>query len=334
MGYAMKRREERAGVLSDYLQNLDLVCEDRLTSQEEAALAEAVAQGDQTARNQLIEANAKLVVSIATGYVGRGLSLEDLVGEGNIGLIRAAQDFKASFGTRFSTYSAYWIKQSIRLALTNTSGTIRLPSHMVVLLQKWARAQRHLERELSREATFDEIADRLEMNETHREHVRKALQARYLALESTITDEDDMPWSADRAVDHRESVESELMEDEERLMLMRRMSRLNDRERAVITFRYGLHGEESLTWSEIGKRLGMTREWARKIELKALDKMRVEGTSATPAESPEAKAASSRPRKKQQAVVLRKPPGQVLVNQTNKPKSPIDKVAILPVIMV
>lgn len=333
MGYAMKRREEKAGVLSDYLQNLDVVCEQRLTAQEEADLAEAVARGDQTARNQLIEANAKLVVSIATQYAGRGLSLEDLVGEGNIGLIRAAQDFKASFGTRFSTYSAYWIKQSIRLALTNTSGTIRLPSHMVVLLQKWARAQRHLERELAREATFDEIADRLQMSQTHRAYVRKALQARYLALESTITDEDGMPWSADRAMDHHEGVETELLEDEERLMLMRRLTRLNDRERAVITFRYGLHGEESLTWSEIGKRLGMTREWARKIELKALDKMRIEGTPAPPAEAPAAPT-SGRPRKKQQAVVLRKPPGQVRVNQSTKPRSPIDQVAILPVIMV
>lgn len=332
MGYAMKRREEKAGVLSDYLQNLDVICEERLTAQDEVKLAEAVALGDQVARNQLIEANAKLVVSIATQYVGRGLSLEDLVGEGNIGLIRAAQDFKASFGTRFSTYSAYWIKQSIRLALTNTSGTIRLPSHMVVLLQKWARAQRQLERELAREATFDEIADRLGMNQLHRSYVRKALQARYLALESTITDEDGMPWSADRAMDHREGVEVELLEDEERKMLMRRMTRLNDRERAVITFRYGLHGEESLTWSEIGKRLGMTREWARKIELKALDKMRVEGTSATPTEPPAARPSNGS--RKKQTVVLRKPPGQVRVNPSKTPKSPLDQVVILPVFMV
>ena len=333
MGYAMKRREERAGVLSDYLQNLDVVCEQRLTAQEEVDLAEAVAQGDHAARNQLIEANAKLVVRIATQYAGRGLSLEDLVGEGNLGLIRAAQDFKASFGTRFSTYSAYWIKQSIRLALTNTGGTIRLPSHMVVLLQKWARAQRQLERELAREATFDEIADRLEMNQTHREHVRKALQARYLALESTITDEEGMPWSADRAMDHRDSVEAELLEDEERLMLMRRMTRLNDRERAVITFRYGLHGEESLTWGEIGKRLGMTREWARKIELKALDKMRLEGTGTVPAVEQAAQPSSASARKKQ-TVIVRKPPGQVLAKGSSKPKAPIDPMAILPGMLV
>ena len=120
--------------------------ESLLTAAEECTLAEAIARGDLDARTRMIQANLRLVVKIALDYVGRGMVLEDLIGEGNLGLIRAAEEFEPRFGTRFSTYASYWIKQSIRHALINTTSTIRLPAHMVGLLTKWRRAERTLYR--------------------------------------------------------------------------------------------------------------------------------------------------------------------------------------------
>ena len=275
MGYASKRNTGSGGSLDEYLRILDTGESELLTVEEEKHLAQAVAQGDAEARNRLVSCNARLVVRIASQYTGRGLSLEDLVGEGNLGLIRAAEEFDPAYGTRFSTYSAYWIKQSIRLALTNTSAMIRLPSHMVTLLRKWAKARKLLERELGREAHFEEIADRMELSDSHREYVRNAFQAKYLCVEAGRADEESS-WQIDEFVLDAPSVEARMEEEERYLWLMRRMTRLTDLERAVITLRYGLHGAESLTWCEIGRRLGVTREWARKLELKALEKLRKE----------------------------------------------------------
>lgn len=275
MGYSSNRLTGQGGSLDDYLRILDTEDAELLTAEEEKSLARAVADGDPEARNRLVCCNARLVVRIANQYAGRGLSLEDLVGEGNLGLIRAAQEYDPEFGTRFSTYSAYWIKQSIRLALTNTSSMIRLPSHIVTLLRKWAKTRRILERELGREATFEEIADRLDLNDSHRKHIRNAFQARYLTVEAGRGDEE-ASWQVDEFVHDVAPVSARLEEEERTLWLKRRMACLTDLERAVITLRYGLHGEESLTWCEIGRSLGVTREWARKIELKALDKLRKE----------------------------------------------------------
>ncbi len=121
--------------------------ESLLTAAEECSLAEAIARGDKNARTRMIQSNLRLVVKIAREYLGRGMVLEDLIGEGNLGLIRATEEFQPCFGTRFSTYAGYWIKQSIRHALINTTSTIRLPAHMVGLLTKWRRAERSLCRE-------------------------------------------------------------------------------------------------------------------------------------------------------------------------------------------
>src|SRR5262249_6436499 len=139
-----------------------------LSAAEECALAEAIARGDRDARARMIRANLRLVVKIARDYVGRGLSMDDLVGEGNLGLIRASEAYDPRFGTRFSTYAAHWIKQAIRHALTNTAATIRLPAHMVGLLSKWRKAERALGRELGREPTPDEVAGRLGLTPARR----------------------------------------------------------------------------------------------------------------------------------------------------------------------
>ncbi len=139
-----------------------------LSAAEERELAEAIKAGDSDARSRMIRANLRLVVKIARDYTGRGMSLDDLIGEGNLGLIRAAEDFDPRFGTRFSTYASYWIKQAIRHALTNTTATIRLPAHMVTLLSKWRKAERALTRELGQSPTFDQIATALGLSDAQR----------------------------------------------------------------------------------------------------------------------------------------------------------------------
>jgi RNA polymerase primary sigma factor len=246
--------------------------ESLLTAAEECSLASAIALGDSDARSRMIQANLRLVVRIARDYVGRGMGLEDLIGEGNLGLIRAAQEFQPRFGTRFSTYASHWIKQSIRHALINTTPTIRLPAHMVSLLTKWRRAERILCREHGREPTFAEVASLLELSETQKSLVAKAHQARQLKLESSVIGENDN-WSPVGSSDRNDAPESGMEADDERRILQDRLGLLEERERTVLALRYGLDGEVPLTLKEIGRRLGVTREWARKIELKAVRKL-------------------------------------------------------------
>jgi RNA polymerase primary sigma factor len=244
-----------------------------LTTQEERELAARIAVGDRDARDRMVQANFGLVFKIARDYLGRGLELDDLVGEGNLGLIRGAQEFDPRFGARFSTYASYWIKEAIRHALTNTTSTIRLPAYMVGLLTKWRRAERALGREAGRAPSFDEIASSLGLTEEQKTLVAKAQQTRRLKPEGGVTVEGGR-WSQDDAVDRRASPDSLLESEDERDILLRRLGRLDDRERVILSLRYGLGGEPPQGLKEIGRRLGMTREWARKIEVLALRKLR------------------------------------------------------------
>ena len=244
----------------------------------------AIAAGDDAARSRMIGANLRLVVRIARDYVGRGLALDDLIGEGNLGLIRAAVEFDPDFGTRFSTYASYWIKQAIRHALTNTTATIRLPSHMVNLLSKWRRAERSLARELGRAPTEEQVAVQLGLTDAQFGLVRKAKLAGRLQLESNFATSE-TPWTPDDSTDAREAPEAALEAADDRRALLRRLDRLDDRERMVVSLRYGLEGDAPLTLKEVGSRLGVTREWVRKIELRAVAKL--EGPDApTPAPGP------------------------------------------------
>ncbi len=161
--------------------------ESLLSAVEECELADAIARGDKDARTRMIQANLRLVVKIARDYVGRGMALDDLIGEGNLGLIRATEEFEPCYGTRFSTYASYWIKQSIRHALINTSTTIRLPAHMIGLLTKWRRAERVLCRQLGRGPSFNEVADALGLSDSQKMLVAKAHQARQLKLENNTS---------------------------------------------------------------------------------------------------------------------------------------------------
>ncbi len=240
-----------------------------LTAAEERALAVGIAAGDAEARGRLIRSNLRLVVRIARDYQGRGLPLDDLVGEGNLGLIRAAQDFDPAFGTRFSTYAAHWIKQAIRHALTTTGATIRLPAHVVNLLHRWRRAERTLRRRLGRDPGFDEVADALGLTDSHRDLVARALQARRLVAEGPAHDQ--APGAGVLAAGDDPAAGLEAAE--ERRAVLGRLERLDDRERTVIRLRFGLGGHDPLTLKEVGRRLGITREWARKLEQRAVRKL-------------------------------------------------------------
>jgi RNA polymerase primary sigma factor len=245
-----------------------------LTAAEERTLAEAIAGGDKEARARMIQANLRLVVKIAREYVGRGMLLDDLIGEGNLGLIRAAEEYDPRFGTRFSTYASYWIKQAIRHALINTTSTIRLPAHMVGLLTKWRRTERALTREFGCPPTSEQVAVSLGLTDSQKTLVDKARQARQLRLESG-GGEDGGTWSPDEAMADIDSTapDAVLEANDEREHLLHRLQRLDVRERAILSLRFGLEGEVPLTLKEVGRRLGVTREWVRKIEIRAVRKL-------------------------------------------------------------
>ena len=171
MNCSRMRNDGQAECLQIYLK--EIRDESLLTAAEECALAEAIAQGDKDARGRMIQANLRLVMKIARDFIGRGMVLEDLVGEGNLGLIRAAEEFQPRYGTRFSTYAAYWIKQSIRHALINTTSTIRLPAHMVGLLTKWRRDRAGSVTRTRPVAKFQRGGARLELTETQKSCCRR-----------------------------------------------------------------------------------------------------------------------------------------------------------------
>jgi RNA polymerase primary sigma factor len=250
----------------------DIKDESLLTASEECALAEAIAQGDSEARPRMIQANLRLVVKIAGGYSGRGVILDDLIGEGNVGLIRAVEQFRPRFGTRFSTYASYWIKQSIRRALVNTTPMIRIPAHMVGLMNKWRRAERALAREQGSAPSFNEVASFLGLSKAQSSLVFKAHKARELKLESCLV-ADAGRWSPADAADPYPAPDAVLEHNDERNRLLERLSMLDSRERTILMLRYGLEEDEPLTLKEIGLRLGVTREWVRKIEVQAVSKL-------------------------------------------------------------
>lgn len=253
-----------------------------LTAAEECELAGAIARGDGDARARMIRSNLRLVVKIARDYLGRGMVLDDLIGEGNLGLIRATEEFDPSFGTRFSTYASYWIKQSIRHALINTSATIRLPAHMVNLLTKWRRAERTLAGASDCAPTPDQVAVDLGLTDAQRVLVDKARRATQLRLEGG-SGEAGGDWLIDETSESDDSPDAMMEADDERQSLLRRMQRLDDRERAILAMRFGLEGAPPLTLKEVGKRLGVTREWVRKIEIRAVRKLDDGASSEDPA---------------------------------------------------
>ena len=244
-----------------------------LSAASEVRLAELAEQGDRDARNHLIEANLRLVVSIAKKYVGQGLSLEDLIGEGNIGLIRAVTKFDFRKGFRFSTYATWWIKQAITRAILEGTRVVRLPVYIMEEVMRVKRTIRHLYQELGREPTPESIAERLGMSG---ERVSELLiwAEKVFSLDAPLSEEEENTLG-DIIEDMRERGPSEITDQQLlREEIRKVLGQLTLRERQVIELRFGLVDDHDHTLEEVGKKLKVTRERVRQIEERAIRKLR------------------------------------------------------------
>jgi len=243
-----------------------------LTADEEKELAYKIAIGDTEARDQMVRANLRLVVNIARGYTGKGLALQDLIEEGNLGLLRAVEGFDPSMNTRFSTYASYWIKQSIKRALVNTAKTIRIPAYMVELLSKWRRATNQLQDEYGRPPTHEEIAKFLGLPKKKLNIIKKAIR---VYNSTPQTDQTEAGWSIDEMLmDGRSKTpDTEMVETDDLKQVLHLLDKMDPREATVLRMRFGLNDEEPKTLKEIGECLGLTRERVRQIESEALSKL-------------------------------------------------------------
>ena len=244
-----------------------------LSAERETYLAEQITLGNKAAKDELIEANLRLVVSIAKRHVGKGMYFLDLIQEGNLGLIKAVEKFDYSKGYKFSTYATWWIRQAITRAIADQARTIRIPVHMVETIHKVSRTARQLLQELGREPTTDEIAERLSLTAEKVREIMKIAQDP-VSLETPIGEEEDSHLG-----DFVEDMDSPAPSDSASYSLLREqltniLHTLTDREESVIRLRFGLDDGRPRTLEEVGRQFKITRERIRQIEAKALRKLR------------------------------------------------------------
>jgi RNA polymerase primary sigma factor len=254
-----------------YLRSIGKV--DLLTAAQEVELAKRIERGDMLAKRQMVEANLRLVVSIAKGYLGRGLSFLDLIQEGSLGLIRAVEKFDYRRGYKFSTYATWWIRQAVTRAIADKARTIRIPVHMVEKLNRIAYVERQLVQMLGREPEPEEIAAELRWSVADVKEILRVAQLP-VSLEKPVGDEDESElgdFVADDAVLEPFEEASEHLQQEG---VRKALDALPERERQVIELRYGLTGLEPLTLEEVGRTFGVTRERIRQIENNTLKKLK------------------------------------------------------------
>ena len=266
--------EDRAAVtdsINAYFSRIKKI--DLLTAKDERSLARRIASGDFEARRVMIEANLRLVVNIAKRYLNRGLPMQDLIEEGNIGLIKAVERFRTAKGCRFSTYATYWIRQSIDRALANQSNTVRLPIHITTDLAKITRAERDLSASLQRQPNLSELAERTKLSGRY---VKKLTQISRKTCSLDVELQDDSGQTLlDRLEDEKNSTPMDII-DEAVIShkIVRWLGFLDPNERSIIRLRFGIGGDDPLTLEVIGARFGITRERVRQLEVRAITKLR------------------------------------------------------------
>ena len=244
-----------------------------LTGEEEVALAARIKRGDIEARNTLIRANLRLVVRIAREYEGYGLPLLDLINEGNLGLIRAVDKFDPAKGAKFSTYSSWWIKQSIRRSLSNQSKTIRLPIHMVDKLAKMRRASGKLQDILGREPSDEELAAELGKPEKEVAFMKR-VGTQTVSLDEPVSENDNLRLEEKVADERADDPYESLALQTSLKLLSQSLTKLNDRESEILRYRFGLDGERERTLEEVGVKFGVTRERIRQLQNVALKRLK------------------------------------------------------------
>jgi RNA polymerase primary sigma factor len=244
-----------------------------LSADEEQDLAYRIEAGDPAARDRMVRANLRLVVNIARDYKGHTVCLEDLIAEGNLGLMRAAEAYDPRVGTRFSTYATYWIRQSIKRAIVNTAHDIRLPAYANELMVKWRRITAHLQEELDRPPTQEEVAGRLNLSKRKFTIVKKALRIHHCQF-SIDADGDIRSLEALVGDDRTQAPDTPLVTAEDVSHVLKLLERMDERYATVLRLRFGLKGQEPMTLKAIGDTLGLTRERVRQLEREALAALR------------------------------------------------------------
>ena len=260
----------REAALEAYLHDISKIA--LLTAKEEKELAERMAKGDPDARTRMINANLRLVVSIAKNYVNRGLAFSDLIAEGNIGLLKAVERFSPDADCRFSTYATWWIKQAIRRAITNTVKTVRIPAYMIETIAHWKNAASTLTARLGRAPTIDEIAREINLSPNNLTVIRRVISATVTATQPVSLD---LLCSLNEVIEDRTTPrpDQQFFDDYEKDKIRELLDLISEREAQILKMRYGIEDNTPMTLEQIGDVLGLTRERIRQIENEALHKL-------------------------------------------------------------